>query len=121
MSGHLLDVNVLIALLDPAHINHDAAHHWFSRIESRTWATCPITENGLVRILSNPRYLNVDWMPGDVVQHLRGFLNHSALKEQRRVACGIEGKRGPKEKRDRFIFRNLSAAFLASCSRFSVR
>ena len=26
----LLDVNVLIALIDPAHIQHDAAHGWFA-------------------------------------------------------------------------------------------
>ncbi len=74
MNGHLLDVNVLIALLDPAHINHDAAHLWFSRNAGQTWATCPITENGLIRILSNPRYPNLDWMPRDIVRHLQGFL-----------------------------------------------
>lgn len=74
MSGYLLDVNVLIALLDPAHVNHDAAHHWFSMNADQTWATCPITENGLIRILSNPRYPNADWMPKDILQHLRGFL-----------------------------------------------
>lgn len=53
---HLLDVNVLIALFDPGHIHHDAAHHWFSSVGSRAWATCPLTENGFVRILSNPAY-----------------------------------------------------------------
>jgi toxin-antitoxin system PIN domain toxin len=74
MSGYLLDVNVLIALLDQAHVNHDAAHHWFSGRTGGRWATCPITENGLIRILSNPRYPNVDWMPADIVQHLRSFL-----------------------------------------------
>ena len=74
MSGHLLDVNVLIALIDPAHINHDAAHHWFSRNSGQTWASCPITENGFIRILSNPRYPNVDWMPLDILRHLKEFL-----------------------------------------------
>jgi len=75
VSGYLLDVNVLIALLDPAHINHDAAHRWFAGIDGQTWASCPITENGLIRILSNPRYPNVDWMPRDIIRHLQGFFS----------------------------------------------
>ena len=28
---YLLDVNVLIALIDPTHVSHDAAHHWFEK------------------------------------------------------------------------------------------
>jgi hypothetical protein len=52
----LLDVNVLVALFDPDHIHHEAAHTWFSANRVRGWATCPITENGLVRILSNIAY-----------------------------------------------------------------
>jgi hypothetical protein len=26
----LLDVNVIIALIDPTHVDHDAAHRWFA-------------------------------------------------------------------------------------------
>ena len=37
----LLDVNVLIALIDPAHIQHDAAHEWFAAYGQQSWATCP--------------------------------------------------------------------------------
>jgi toxin-antitoxin system PIN domain toxin len=73
-NGHLLDVNVLIALLDPAHVNHDAAHQWYAAHSGKTWATCPITENGVIRILSSLRYPNLDWMPSDVIRHLRRFL-----------------------------------------------
>ena len=54
----LLDVNVLVALVDSAHVSHDAAHDWFGREGRKDWATCPITENGLVRILANPKYPN---------------------------------------------------------------
>lgn len=54
----LLDVNVLIALLDPAHVAHDAAHAWFVREGAASWATCPITENGVLRIVGHPRYPN---------------------------------------------------------------
>jgi toxin-antitoxin system PIN domain toxin len=51
----LLDVNVLIALLDAAHVHHRAAHHWLAKQEGG-WATCPITVNGCLRILSQPAY-----------------------------------------------------------------
>lgn len=74
MSAYLLDVNVLIALLDPAHINHDVAHRWFARARKQRWATCPITENAVTRILSNPAYPSIDWMPNEVMNHLDGFL-----------------------------------------------
>ena len=50
----LLDVNVLVALFDPDHIHHDLAHDWFADNRSQGWATCPLTENGFVRVLANP-------------------------------------------------------------------
>jgi hypothetical protein len=52
----LFDVNVLVALFDPAHVHHDAAHVWFGEHRALGWATCALTENGLVRVLSNPAY-----------------------------------------------------------------
>ena len=52
----LLDVNVLVALFDPDHIHHDLAHDWFADNRSHGWATCPLTENGFVRVLANPAY-----------------------------------------------------------------
>ena len=36
---HLLDVNVLVALFDPAHIHHEAAHEWFGTAGPAGWAT----------------------------------------------------------------------------------
>ena len=54
----LLDVNVLIALVDGDHVSHDVAHDWFGRVGKTRWFTCPLTENGLVRIVSNPKYPN---------------------------------------------------------------
>ena len=47
---------MLIALIDSAHVNHRPARKWFLANRTKGWATCPITENGLVRILSNPSY-----------------------------------------------------------------
>lgn len=71
MSIALLDVNVLIALFDPAHSHHEEAHRWFSRNRKSGWATCPLTINGCIRILSNPRYPMVDATPAEVARRLR--------------------------------------------------
>jgi uncharacterized protein len=50
----LLDVNVLVALFDSGHVHHEAAHDWFTDHRAHGWATCPVTENGFVRVLANP-------------------------------------------------------------------
>jgi toxin-antitoxin system PIN domain toxin len=54
----LLDVNVLIALLDSDHASHDSAISWFSKHAREGWASCPITQNGCIRIMTNPGYPN---------------------------------------------------------------
>lgn len=73
MTVYLLDVNVLLALSDPMHLYHEGAHRWFSTRGKTGWATCPLTENGFVRIASHPSYPN---RPGDaplVITLLRQF------------------------------------------------
>src|SRR5574337_7619 len=52
----LLDVNVLIALLDGGHALHQGAFSWLEREIGNGWASCPLTENGVVRIMSQPAY-----------------------------------------------------------------
>jgi toxin-antitoxin system PIN domain toxin len=54
----LLDVNVLIALLDSDHTSHGVALMWFAKHAPEGWASSPITQNGCVRIMSNPSYPN---------------------------------------------------------------
>ncbi len=54
----LLDVNVLIALLDADHSLHARATQWFGSHARAGWASCPITENGCVRIMSHLGYQN---------------------------------------------------------------
>lgn len=56
MSVHLLDANVLVALMWPTHDDHARVQKWFMRNQDSGWATCPITEAALVRILSNPAF-----------------------------------------------------------------
>ncbi len=76
----LLDVNVLIALIDPGHVAHDDAHGWFEVAGHAAWATCPITENGVLRIVGNPKYPNSPGSPAVVAQivaKLRALHGHS--------------------------------------------
>jgi toxin-antitoxin system PIN domain toxin len=54
----LLDVNVLVALLDAAHLHHRAATDWLAANLRHGWASCPLTQNGCLRILSLPAYPN---------------------------------------------------------------
>ena len=54
----LFDVNVLIALFDPRHIHHHRAHTWWEHNRASGWASCPLTQNGFVRVLSQPGYPN---------------------------------------------------------------
>src|SRR4051794_32083962 len=52
----LLDVNALLALVDPTHIHHPVVRVWWHANRSDGWASCPLTENGFLRIITQPRY-----------------------------------------------------------------
>ena len=56
VNTYLADVNVLIALADQDHRSHEKVKRWFRDTPNRRWATCPLTEAGFVRIVSNPSY-----------------------------------------------------------------
>lgn len=56
MSRALLDINVLLALLDSDHIDHQRARDWIDGEIATGWASCAITQNGFVGIISQPRY-----------------------------------------------------------------
>ncbi len=62
MTTYLLDINLLLALIDPMHVHNEPAHQWFAEKGLHAWATCPLTENGFVRIAGHPNYPN---RPGD--------------------------------------------------------
>lgn len=76
MTRFLLDVNVLIALIDPAHVQHDKAHEWFAASGEKAWATCPLTENGVLRIVGHVRYPNSPGTPAAVAELMETFLAH---------------------------------------------
>ena len=52
----LLDVNVLIALHDSDHVHHHPASAWLRTHIAHGWASCPLTQNGCLRIMSQPGY-----------------------------------------------------------------
>lgn len=54
----LLDVNVLIALNDQGHIHHTLANQWMDQNIHLGWASCPLTQNGMLRIMSQTSYPN---------------------------------------------------------------
>jgi len=62
LTTYLLDTNVLLALAHPRHIHFGSARSWFTNAGRADWTTCPITENGFLRIASQPTYPN---RPGD--------------------------------------------------------
>ena len=76
----LLHINVLIALAWPSHMHHHAARSWFAEHRPRGWATCPLTEAGLVRVSCNPGAVRHTVTPRDailLVQRLRCLEAHS--------------------------------------------
>ena len=73
MTRFLIDINVLISLIDPAHVQHDRAHEWFATEGRHAWATCPITENGVLRIVGHARYPNSPGTPAAVAELLTGL------------------------------------------------
>jgi toxin-antitoxin system PIN domain toxin len=74
----LLDVNILTALLWPAHEHHEAAHRWFGRRVTAPWATCSLTQLGFVRIVSNPAFSRDALSPVEAVSLLGENLAHPA-------------------------------------------
>jgi toxin-antitoxin system PIN domain toxin len=94
----LLDANVLIALVVADHVHHAAAEDWLAGTAEH-FATCPITQGALVRLLirkgqpaatalailaslaGNPRH---EFWPDDVVYHqvsMRGVVGHRQVTD----------------------------------------
>ena len=78
MSGVLLDVNVLVALMWPDHDCHELVQAWFGKHARKGWATCPITQAGFIRIVSNPSFSARAVLPADALRALNLTLRHPA-------------------------------------------
>ena len=70
MRRFLCDVNVLIALIDSRHVRHNDAHAWLQAEGRQGWATCPLTELGVLRIVGSARYPNSPGTPAVVAASL---------------------------------------------------
>lgn len=74
---HLLDINVLIALMNPDHAFHQRAHAWWAE-RQRPWASCPITENGFIRIMASAAYSrNQNFSVSEITARLSLFVSNS--------------------------------------------
>ncbi|HEX6278901.1 MAG TPA: TA system VapC family ribonuclease toxin [Pyrinomonadaceae bacterium] len=72
----LFDLNVVIALIDPHHTFHSKAHRFWKESESKEWASCPLVENGVVRVLSGATYPGASaYSSEDVFDLLRTLIN----------------------------------------------
>ena len=110
MTPFLLDVSVLMALMDRLHANHERAHTWFAAGGATSWATCPITQNAVLRIFGHPHYLNSPGTPAVVAALLARFIDHPGhrfwpdnitLLDQRIVSA--DRLRGPSQITDTYL------------------
>jgi len=76
MKAALLDLNILTALLWPAHDHHEIAQDWFGARRNARWATCALTQLGFVRLVSNPSFSRDALKPAEAVLLLSANLAH---------------------------------------------
>ena len=68
----LLDVNMLLALFDSGHTMHRKAASWWKANDAGGWASCPLTQNGFLRIASQRRYQRPVALP-DAIRLLQSW------------------------------------------------
>lgn len=85
MRRFLPDVNLLLALLDPLHVHHDAAHRWYRRNMPFQMLLAPHVENGVIRVASQPKYPNCLGTSRKVREILQEFVSRTKAE-----ACGQE-------------------------------
>jgi toxin-antitoxin system PIN domain toxin len=78
MTAFLLDVNVLIALMWPAHEGHTEVQSWFRQNSGEGWATCPFTQAAFVRITSNPAFSRDAVTPQEAMKILDANVKHTS-------------------------------------------
>lgn len=110
MKTALLDVNVLTALHWPAHEHHEAAHRWLAERSTTRWATCPLTQLGFLRIVSNPSFSRDALSPAEAITLLDTSRMHSRHEfwsddiDVRDALSGFEGRlQGHKQVTDAYL------------------
>jgi hypothetical protein len=81
----LLDVNVLVALLDPDHVHHSKAIDWLKANGHEGWSSCVITINGCARVMSHASYPN----PLPIPQVLGRLKQASASSSHQALSCAL--------------------------------
>lgn len=105
----LLDVNVLVALFDADHSLHAPALRWFDEHGAAGWASCPVTQNGCMRVMSQPGYPNCVPVSA-IADRLRDAASHSShqfwaddVSLLDRAAVDITRIHGPKQLTDVYL------------------
>jgi predicted nucleic acid-binding protein len=80
-----LDTSVLIALIDPAHVHRDAVHRWFAHTGRKRFATCPITDNGLPRVVGHPGHPNAPGPPNAIAPALAALRSLAVSRGDRKA------------------------------------
>jgi uncharacterized protein len=105
----LLDISVLIALCDPNHVAHERVALWFEETGGKAWVSCPITENGFLRIISSPSYPGLSGSVAVAVELLRKLkrhVGHHFWADDYSIANGVVDLRriaGPKQVTDLYL------------------
>ena len=92
MNRFLLDVNALLALLDPMHVHHEAAHQWYELRSPMRLLTCSHVENGVIRAASQPKYPNCLGTSGRVREALQKFTRQVQAKSCPRQVSLLDDK-----------------------------
>jgi uncharacterized protein len=106
----LVDLNILTALLWPAHEYHDAAHRWAAERRRARWATCTLTQLGFLRLVSNPSFSRDALPPASALALLienLGQPTHEFWPEDVPVADMVTGMEGALQG-----YRHLTDAYL---------
>jgi toxin-antitoxin system PIN domain toxin len=61
---------MLLALFDTDHMDHGRARAWLASEIVHGWSSCALTQNGFVRVISQPRYPS-PVPPAEAVRRLR--------------------------------------------------
>ncbi len=71
----LFDISILLALLDQDHIHHERTRAWWATQRHHGWASCPLSQNGFVRIISQKAYQH----PKPIIEAF-GMLQHATTR-----------------------------------------